>query len=118
MNTNRIAAAGLLVAALGSLGGCGQADSTHGSTTGSTTGSASRNGIGPAEQAGKALDDAGAKATAKVQEEVGKADAAARQAREAVPDAVAQARSNLNQVTDKVGQKVEEAGARMRESAK
>jgi hypothetical protein len=114
MNTNRIAAAGLLVAALGSLGGCGQADST----TGSTTGSASRNGIGPAEQAGKALDDAGAKATTKVQEEVGKADAAARQAREAVPDAVAQARSNLNQVTDKVGQKVEEAGARMRESAK
>jgi hypothetical protein len=108
MNTNRIAAAGVLLAALASLAGCGQSDNT----------STSQAGIGPAQQAGKALDDAGAKATAKVHEEVDKADAAARQARDVVPDAVDQARSNLNQVKDKVGQKVEEAGAKIRETAK
>jgi uncharacterized protein YjbJ (UPF0337 family) len=107
MNINRISAAGLLAAAcIGGLGGCGQSDSDT-----------ARTGIGPAQQAGKALDDAGAKATAKVQEEVGKADAAARQARDAVPDAVEHARSNLNQVTDKVGQKVEQAGQKIQQAA-
>jgi L-ascorbate metabolism protein UlaG (beta-lactamase superfamily) len=111
MNTNRILAGtkwvACVAASLAALAGCDQP--SH---------DANANGMGPAQQAGKALDDVGAKATAKVHEEVSKADAAARQAREAVPNAVEQARTNLNQVTDKVGEKVEEAGAKMRESAK
>lgn len=76
------------------------------------------NGIGPAQQAGKTLDDAGAKVTAKMKEEVGKADEAAARARAAAPDAVAKARENLDQMTDKVGKKVEEAGQKMQEKAK
>jgi hypothetical protein len=110
MNTNRILAGVLLATCIGGLSGCGQSSADG-------NGNGNQSGIGPAQQAGKALDDAGAKATAKVQEEVGKADAAARHARDVVPNAVEQARTNLNQVTDKVGQKVEQAGAKMRESA-
>lgn len=78
----------------------------------------SNDGMGPAQQAGKALDEVSAKAAVKVKEEVGKADAAAAQARAKAPDAVEQAKHNLNKVTDKVGEKVEEAGQKMRQDAK
>lgn len=78
----------------------------------------SNDGMGPAQQAGKTLDEVSAKAADKVKEEVGKADAAAADARAKAPDAVEQARHNLDKVTDKVGQKVEEAGQKMRQDAK
>lgn len=78
----------------------------------------SNDGMGPAQQAGKTLDEVGAKAADKVHEEVGKADAAAAQAREKAPEAVEQARRNLDKVADKVGQKVEEAGQKLRQDAK
>lgn len=97
---NRIAMSGILLAAC--LAGCKQ----------------SSQGMGPAQQAGKAIDEASVKVADKVNQEVGKADAAAAQARAKAPEAVAQARRNLGEVTDKVGQKVEEAGEKMRQDAK
>lgn len=77
----------------------------------------SNEGMGPAQQAGKALDQASVKVVDKVHEEVGKADAAAADARAKAPEAVEQAKHNLDKVTDKVGQKVEEAGQKMRQDA-
>ena len=96
----RIAMIGVLLAAC--LAGCKQ----------------SNDGMGPAQQAGKAIDEASVKVADKVHEEVGKADAAAADARAKAPDAVEQARHNLDKVTDKVGQKVEEAGQKIRQDAK
>lgn len=96
----RVAIGGVLLAAC--LAGCKQSD----------------DGMGPAQQAGKTLDEVSAKAAVKMKEEVGKADAAAERAREKAPDAVAQAKRNLNKVTDKVGEKVEEAGQKLRQDAK
>ena len=95
---NRIAMASVLLAA--GLAGCGQSD----------------NGMGPAQQAGKAVDEVSAKATVKVEEEVSKADAAAAKARAALPDAVEQARTNLDHVTEKVGEKVEQAGQKIQQA--
>ena len=97
----RTAMIGMLLAA--SLAGCGKSDN---------------NGMGPAQEAGKKIDEASVKVAAKVHEEVGKADAAAAEARAKTPDAVEQAKRNLDKVTDKVGQKVEEAGQKMRQDAK
>ena len=67
-------------------------------------------GAGPAEQVGKAIDDAGARVAGKVQEQVEKADAAAAQAREKAKEATAQASRNLDRATEAVGKKVEQAG--------
>jgi predicted HAD superfamily Cof-like phosphohydrolase len=78
----------------------------------------SNEGMGPAQQAGKTLDEVGARAAVKVKEEVAKADAAAAEARAKAPDAVEQAKRNLDKATDKVGQKVEEAGQKLRQDAK
>jgi len=97
---NRIAMASVLLAAC--LAGCGQSD----------------NGVGPAQRAGKAIDDVSAKAAVKVQEQVSKADAAAAKARAAVPNAVEQARTNLDHVTEKVGEKVEQAGQKMQQAGR
>ena len=74
-------------------------------------------GIGPAQQAGKAIDDAGAKVAGKVQEQVDKADAAAEQARERAKEATAQASRNLDKATEAVGKKVEEAGEKIQQAA-
>jgi predicted small secreted protein len=78
----------------------------------------SNDGMGPAQQAGKTLDEVSAKAADKVKEQVGKADAAAADARAKAPEAVEQAKRNLDKVTDKVGQKVEEAGQKLRQDAR
>ena len=100
--TTRMAMGGLLLACAASLAGCKQ----------------SNDGMGPAQQAGKTLDEVGARAAVKVKEQVGKADAAAAEARAKAPEAVEQAKRNLNKVTDKVGEKVEEAGQKLRQDAK
>ena len=99
----RMAMGGLLLACMAGLAGCKQSND---------------GGMGPAQQAGKTLDEVGARAAVKVKEEVGKADAAAEQARAKAPDAVAQAKRNLNTMTNKVGEKVEEAGQKLRQDAK
>jgi predicted small secreted protein len=91
----------LLVAAL--LAGCNQSSSDS---------------MGPAERAGKAVDDAGAKVASKVQEQVVKADEAARQAKEKAKDVAAEASHNLDRATAKVGEKVERAGEKMQEAAR
>lgn len=74
-------------------------------------------GAGPAEKAGKAIDDAGARVAGKVQEQVEKADAAAAQAREKAKEATAEASRNLERATETVGKKVEQAGEKMQRAA-
>lgn len=74
--------------------------------------------MGPAQKAGKVVDDAGAKVQDAVQQQVVKADAAAEQAREKAKEATAQARNNLDRATAKVGEKVEQAGEKMQEAAR
>ncbi|WP_323140297.1 hypothetical protein [Massilia phyllosphaerae] len=74
-------------------------------------------GTGPAEKAGRAIDDAGAKVAGKVQEQVEKADAVAAQARENAKEATAQASRNLDKATEAVGKKVEQAGEKIQQAA-
>lgn len=74
-------------------------------------------GTGPAEKAGKAIDDAGARVAGKVQEQVEKADAAALQAREQAKAATAEASRNLDKATEAVGKKVEQAGEKIQQAA-
>jgi uncharacterized protein YjbJ (UPF0337 family) len=75
------------------------------------------NNAGPAQQAGKAIDDVGAKVAGKVQEQVVKADEATQKVRENVKDATAEARSNLDRATEAVGKKVEHAGEKIQQAA-
>ena len=75
-------------------------------------------GTGPAEKAGRAIDDAGARVAVKVQEQVQKADAAAALAREHAKAATAEASRNLDKATEAVGKKVEQAGEKMQEAAR
>jgi predicted small secreted protein len=77
----------------------------------------SSDNIGPAQRAGKAVDEAGAKVTSAVEHQVVKADAAARQAREKVQDATTEASRNLDHATAEVGKKVERAGEKLQEAA-
>jgi predicted small secreted protein len=79
---------------------------------------AADDGVGPAQKAGKAVDDAGAKVTSAVQQQVVKADEAAERARERAKEAAAQASRNLDRATAKVGEKVEQAGEKMQEAAR
>jgi len=74
-------------------------------------------GVGPAQQAGKAIDDAGARVAGKVHEQVQKADVAAAQARDNVKEATADASRNLDKATAAVGKKVEQAGEKLQEAA-
>jgi predicted small secreted protein len=75
-------------------------------------------GVGPAQRAGKAVDEAGAKVTSAVQDQVVKADAAAGHAREKVEDATAHASRNLDRATVEVGKKVEKVGEKLQEAAR
>lgn len=74
-------------------------------------------GAGPAEKAGKAIDDAGARVAGKVREQVDKADAAAAQAREQAKEATVEASRNLDKATEAVGRKVEQAGEKIQQAA-
>ena len=74
-------------------------------------------GAGPAEQAGKALDDAGARVAGRMREQVDKADAAAAQAREQAKEATAEASRNLDKATEAVGRKVQQAGEKIQQAA-
>jgi hypothetical protein len=81
--------------------------------------------IGPAQQAGKAVDDAGAKVAASLHAPIDKAEEAKRkmeaagdQARKQIADATDDARDGLNKATEEVGKKVERAGEKIQESAK
>lgn len=74
-------------------------------------------GVGPAEKAGRAIDDAGARVAGKVQAQVDKADAVAAQARDNAKAATAEASRNLDKATAAVGKKVEQAGEKIQQAA-
>jgi len=91
---------------------------------------------GPAQQAGKAIDDAGDKVARELRAPLEKADEAAKrvaeradeardrlaerteEAREKITDATAEAGRGLEKARAKVGEKVERAGEKMQESAR
>jgi hypothetical protein len=80
--------------------------------------------IGPAQQAGKAVDDAGAKVAKSLHAPIDKAEEAKRkmaeageQARRQIEEATDDARQGLDKATDEVGKKVERVGEKMQKSA-
>jgi hypothetical protein len=74
--------------------------------------------MGPAQKAGKAVDDAGARVAAKLHEPIDKANEAAQQARDKIEDAAGDARAGLDTATEKVGKKVERAGEKIQDAAR
>jgi hypothetical protein len=93
-------------------------------------------GMGPAQQAGKAVDEAGDKVARELRAPLEKADEAAKKlaqraeeerrqlaeqtedAREKIKDATAEAGRGLQKATGKVGEKVEQAGEKMQDAAR
>jgi outer membrane murein-binding lipoprotein Lpp len=83
------------------------------------------NGVGPAQQAGKAVDDAGAQVVKTLHAPIDKAHDVQRQVeeqgartREQIEAATDDARLGLNKATEEVGKKVEKAGEKIQEAAK
>lgn len=80
--------------------------------------------IGPAQQAGKAVDDAGAMVAHTLHAPIDKAEEAKRkiaeagaQARRQIEEATDDARDGLDKATNEVGKKVERVGEKMQKSA-
>ena len=80
---------------------------------------------GPAQKAGKAIDDAGDKVARELRAPLEKADEAAKrvaeradEAREKIKDATDEAGRGLQKAGTVVGEKVERAGEKMQESAR
>jgi len=73
--------------------------------------------MGPAQRAGKALDDAGARVTRQLDHELARADRATEQAREKIKDAARDAKGGLKRATEEVGKKVEDAGEKIQDAA-
>lgn len=70
-----------------------------------------RDGRGPAEEAGKAVDDAGATVARETEQGVERADAAAERAAENVDQAAERAEANIEQAGAEVRQETREAAA-------
>jgi predicted small secreted protein len=88
--------------AIALLAGCNQQQST---------------GAGPAQQAGKAIDDAGARVADQLHAPIRKAEAAADQARDNAKQVAADASRSLDAATEEVGKKVERAGEKIQQAA-
>ena len=80
--------------------------------------------IGPAQQAGKAVDDAGAQVAKSLHAPIDKAEEAKRkmaeageQAKRDIAEATDDARQGLNDATNEVGKKVERAGEKIQKAA-
>ena len=80
--------------------------------------------IGPAQQAGKAVDDAGAQVAKSLHAPIDKAEEAKRkmaeageQAKKQIAEATGDARDGLDKATVEVGKKVEQVGEKMQKSA-
>lgn len=73
--------------------------------------------MGPAQRAGKVLDDAGAKVSRQVNQELARVDRAADEAKDKVKDATKDARGGLKRATEEVGKKVEDAGEKIQDVA-
>jgi acyl-CoA reductase-like NAD-dependent aldehyde dehydrogenase len=113
MKLTHLAASLLTLALLAGLGGCTKKE----------------DGMGPAQKAGQAVDNAGDKVARDLQEKLDKANAAAKQVSdsaqqtrdriaEATADATADASKGLDAATDKVGKEVEQAGEKIQDSAR
>lgn len=80
--------------------------------------------MGPAQKAGKAVDDAGAQVAGKLQAQLDKANEAAQQVtrsaeetKEKIKDATEDASRSLDKATEEVGKKVERAGEKIQDAA-
>jgi ABC-type transporter Mla subunit MlaD len=80
--------------------------------------------IGPAQKAGKAVDDAGAQVADKLHDQLDKANEAAAQVtraadetRDKIKDATEDAGRGLDKATEEVGKKVERAGEKIQDAA-
>ena len=80
--------------------------------------------MGPAQKAGKAVDDAGAQVAGKLHDQLDKANQAAEQVakaadqtRDKIKDATEDASRGLDQATEDVGKKVERAGEKIQDAA-
>jgi gas vesicle protein len=81
--------------------------------------------VGPAQKAGKAIDDAGDKVAAKLHEQLDKADQATKalteqadRERQKIKEATEDASRNLDKATEQVGKKVEQVGEKIQDAAK
>lgn len=73
--------------------------------------------LGPAQKAGKVLDDAGVRVSRQVESELARADRAAAEARDKIKDATRDAKGGLERATEEVGKKVEDAGEKIQDVA-
>lgn len=121
MKTTNMIGAPLLVAVLAVLAACSPRD---------------EDAMGPAQKAGKAMDEAGDKVSRELRAPLERADEAAQraveraeeardrladrteEAREKIKDATAEAGRGLEKASAKVGEKVERAGEKMQEAAR
>ncbi|GAB3459896.1 hypothetical protein GCM10027321_18660 [Massilia terrae] len=70
--------------------------------------------MGPAQRAGKAVDDAGEKVAAQLHEPIDKASEAAK----SLQQSAGQAQDQIKEATAEVGKKVEQAGEKIQDAAK
>jgi hypothetical protein len=88
--------------------GCHKAEDTNANTS----------GMGPAQSAGKAVDDAGAKAAAETREAAADANAAANRAGEKIDAATDRAAEKVDAAADRTAANMKEAGAEVRQESK
>jgi colicin import membrane protein len=91
--------------------GCHKAENTTPATTDTAT-------MGPAQTAGKAVDDAGANAAAATRDAAADANAAANRAGEKIDAATDRAAANMKEAGAEVKQESKEAAANVKEGAK
>jgi|AraplaDrversion2_2_1032049.scaffolds.fasta_scaffold00800_38 colicin import membrane protein len=91
--------------------GCHKAENTTPATTDTAT-------MGPAQSAGKAVDDAGAKAAAETREAAADANAAANRAGEKIDAATDRAAAKVDAAADRTAANMKEAGAEVRQESK
>jgi colicin import membrane protein len=106
MKTTTISSILLAVAVLAT--GCHKAEPTTAET----------NGMGPAQAAGKAVDDAGAKAAVETREAAADANAAANRAGEKIDAATDRAGAKIDAAADRTAANMREAGAEVRQESK
>jgi methyl-accepting chemotaxis protein len=109
MKTTTILSAVLALALVGGMSACTRRDES----------------MGPAQEAGKKIDNVGDKVAKDLHDKLDKANQAAKDAAKSaqdtadkINDATADAAKGLNKATEEVGKKVERAGEKMQEAAK
>ena len=106
MKTTTISGMLLAVAVLAT--GCHKAEPTTTDT----------NGMGPAQSAGKAVDDAGAKAAAESRQAAADANAAANRAGDKIDAATDRAGAKIDAAADRTADNMKQAGAEVRQGSK